>query len=54
MKILSYIFLFLLVSINTLETTGYKLLLNNAERTLDGTPLSTIEVNGVTYIGSSI
>ena len=54
MKILSYIFLFLLVSINTLETTGYKLLLNDAESTLDGTPLSTTEVNGVTYIDGVI
>ncbi len=54
MKILSYIFLFLLVSINTLETTGYKLLLNDAESTLDGTPLSSTEVNGVTYIDGVI
>ena len=50
MKILPYIFLLLLVSINSLEATGYKLVLNDAESTLDGTTLSATEVSGVTYI----
>jgi hypothetical protein len=50
MKILAYVFLFLLVSMNSLETTGFKLVLNDAESTLDGTRLSSTEVNGATYI----
>ena len=51
MKILKYIFLFLLVSINALEaTSGYKLVLNDAQSTLDGITLSSTEVSGVTYV----
>ena len=49
MKILPYIFLFLLVSINSLETSGYELVLKDASSTLDGKTLSSTEVNGVTY-----
>ena len=50
MKILAYVFLFLLVSINTLEATGYNLVLNDASSTIDGTTLSSTEVSGVTYV----
>lgn len=50
MKILPYIFILLLVSMNPLETTGYELVLNDAESTLDGTKLSDTEVSGVTYV----
>ncbi len=50
MKILAYIFLFLLVSINALEATGYNLVLNDASSTIDGTTLSSTEVSGVTYV----
>jgi len=50
MKVLKYIFLFLLASINALEaTSGYKLVLNDDKSTLDGTTLSSTELNGVTY-----
>ena len=49
MKMISYIFLLLFISINTIETTGYKLVLNDAKSTLDGTTLSSTETNGVTY-----
>ena len=51
---LSFIFLFLLVSINTFETKGYNLVLNDASSTIDGTTLSSTEVNGVTYIDSIV
>jgi hypothetical protein len=55
MKILKYIFLFLLASINSLEaTSGYKLVLNDAQSTLDGTTLSSTEVNGVTYSDGTV
>ena len=50
MKVLAYIFIFLFVSINTLEATGYNLVLNDAKSTLDGTTLSSEEVSGVTYV----
>ena len=49
MKILVKIFLFLLVSINCLQATGYNLVLNDDKSTLDGTTLSETEVSGVTY-----
>ena len=49
MKILPFIFLFLLVSINSIETSGYELVLKDASSTLDGKTLSSTEVNGVTY-----
>ena len=50
MKLLFYIFLFLLlISINTIETTGYKLILDDKKSTLDGTTLNSTEINGVTY-----
>ena len=55
MKILKYIFLFLLASINALEaTSGYNLVLNDAQSTLDGTTLSSTEVNGVTYSDGTV
>ena len=49
MKILSFISLILLVGINSLEATGYNLVLKDAQSTLDGTTLSETEVSGVTY-----
>ena len=49
MKILQYIFLLLLASIGSLETSGYELILKDASSTLDGKTLGSTEVNGVTY-----
>ena len=49
MKIVQYIFIFLLVSINSLQESQYTLVLNDAKSTLDGTTLSATEVNGVSY-----
>ena len=49
MKKLPYIFLFLLASINSLEASGYELVLKDASSTLDGKTLSSTEVNGVSY-----
>ena len=49
MKISVYIFLFLFLSINSLQASQYTLVLNDAKSTLDGTTLSSTEVNGVTY-----
>ena len=50
MKILKYIFLFLLVSINALEaTSGYNVVLNDASSTIDGTKIGSTAVNGVSY-----
>ena len=49
MKLYPYIFLLLFISINTIETTGYQLVLNNEKSTLDGTTLSSTETNGITY-----
>ena len=49
MKILPYIFLFLFISINSLQESQYTLVLNDASSTLDGTKLSSSAVNGVTY-----
>ena len=49
MELLFYIFLFLFISINTIETTGYKLVLNDRKSTLDGITLNSTETNGVTY-----
>ena len=49
MRFLSYIFSFLFISIYTIETTGYKLVLNDEKSTLDGTTLSSTEINGVAY-----
>ena len=55
MKILKYICLFLLASINALETTsGYNLVLNDAKSTLDGITLSSTEINGVTYSDGTV
>lgn len=55
MKMLKYICLFLLASINALETTsGYNLVLNDAKSTLDGTTLSSTEINGVTYSDGTV
>ena len=49
MKILPYIFLFLFISINSLQESQYTLVLNDSSSTLDGTKLSSSAVNGVTY-----
>ena len=50
MKILEYIFLFLLVSINALEaTSGYNIVLKDSSSTIDGTTIGSSEVNGVSY-----
>ena len=49
MKIVQYIFIVLLVSINSLQESQYTLVLNDAKSTLDGTTLSATEVNGVSY-----
>ena len=49
MKLLFYIFLFLFISIHAIETSGYKLVLNDDKSTLDGAILSSTETNGVTY-----
>ena len=54
MKILSYIFIFLLSSINSLEYSGFELKLNDASSTLDGTTLSSTEVSGATYVDGII
>lgn len=50
MKILLYIFIILLASMNPLEAEGYELVLNNEKSTLDGTKLSDEAVSGVTYV----
>ena len=49
MKFLSYTFFFFFISIKTIEIKDYVLVLNNEKSTLDGTTLSSIEINGVTY-----
>ena len=50
MKILKYIFLFLLVSINSLEaTSGYNIVLKDSSSTIDGTTIGSSPVNGVSY-----
>ena len=49
MILLFYICLILIFSINTIETKGYKLLLNDEKSTLDGTALNSTEINGVIY-----
>ena len=45
----AYIFLFLFLSINSLQVSQYTLVLNDSKSTLDGNTLSSTEVNGVTY-----
>ena len=49
MKVIQYLFLFLFISVNTLQAESYTLVLNDAKSTLDGTTLSSTETNGVTY-----
>ena len=49
MNLLFYIFCFFFISINSIETTGYELVLNDRKSTLDGVTLSSTETNGVTY-----
>ena len=50
MKILEYIFLILLVSINSLKaTSGYNIVLKDSSRTIDCTTIGSSEVNGVSY-----
>ena len=48
-RIFPYFFLFLFISINTLEYEGYNLVLNDESSILDGVTLSSTETNRVTY-----
>ena len=55
MKILAYIFLFLLVSINSLEaSSGYNIVLKDSSSTIDGTTIGSSEVNGVSYSSGTL